>query len=360
MRKMGLADYRMQTFWNKKITVSYILAVLICVLHAYAYNYYLPLGDSWIAKVDTAFHFFQNDMLPRVAVPLFLMISGYLFFVNFTMSKYKTKLRSRVKSLLIPYLIWNTVGMLFQVATSFPFIAKYFVGRKPFEISVKNILYSVFLWRGYLPCWFLFALMVFAVISPLIYFLLKNKYVGIMIVAALIVLYQFGIELPAELFMDSDCIYYYLIGAYIGMHFRDCFANRSMLSERIVCTVLFGIALIMHGLYKSETLPIPRSVDVLILAIAAYTFWKVCDWFVKGKSPRPFLKRSFMVYLTHLNIVAVVSKLIYLALPKTAAFYIPNVIISVTLTLVLINLFCIALQKISPRFYSIVSGERGT
>ena len=357
---MGQSDDRMQAFWNKKATVSYILAVLVVALHTYAYYYYAPLGDSWIAKVDEAFRFLKDDLFARVAVPLFLLISGYLFFVNFTMDKYKTKLKSRVKTLLIPYLIWNTVGMLFQIATSLPFFAKYFVGRQPFELSIKNILYSVFFWRGYGPNWFLFALMVFAVISPLIYFLIKNKYVGAIFISVLIVLYQFGIELPAELFLNSDCIFYYLIGAYIAIHFRNCLTDRSTLCERVVCTALFVAAMVMYGLYKSETLPIPRSVGVLILSIAAYTFWKVCDWFVKGKSPRPFLKRSFMVYLTHLNIVAVISKLIYLALPKTAAFYIPNVIVSVTLTLVMINLFCIALKKISPRLYGIVSGERGT
>lgn len=357
---MSQTENNMQAFWNKKATVSYILAVMVCVLHAYAYRYYNPEGDSVIVKIDDAFRFAQYNLLPRVAVPLFLLISGYLFFVNFSMDKYKGKLKSRVKTLLIPYLIWNTVGMLFQIVTSYTFIAQYFVGRKPFVLSVGNILYSIFVWRGYPPCWFLFALMVFAVVSPLIYYLLKNKYIGIVCIIALLVLYHFHIALPDELFMDSDCIFYYLIGAYLGMHFKSSLTQRSSVKLRVIYTLIFCGTLVVRGLYKSETLQFSRSLDVLVLAVMAYTFWHVCDWFVKGRTPRPFLKRSFMVYLTHLNIIAVISKLIYLALPKTPVFFIPNVIISVSLTLVLINLFCIVLHRISPRLYSVVSGERGT
>lgn len=356
---MSQSDSHMQVFWNKKITVSYILAVMVCIIHTYAYKYYNPTGDSLIVKIDDAFRFAQDNLLARVAVPLFLLISGYLFFVNFSMNKYKGKLKSRVKTLLIPYLIWNTMGMLFQIATSYTFIAQFFVGRKPFSLSLGNILYSIFLWRGYVPCWFLFALMVFAVISPLIYYLLKNKYIGIACIIALLVLYHFHIELPAELFMDSDCIFYYLFGAYLGIHFKDCLTRKSSLRMRVIYTVILCATLVIRGLYKSEFLTFSRSFDVLVLAVMAYTFWFVCDWFVKGKTPRPFLKRSFMVYLTHLNIIAVISKLLYITLPKNPVLFIPNVIVSITLTLILINLFCIVLHRISPRLYGIVSGERG-
>ena len=49
-----------------------------------------------------------------VCVPLFFFISGFLFFYkpDFTRGVYIDKLRKRVKTLLVPYLIWNFVGFI--------------------------------------------------------------------------------------------------------------------------------------------------------------------------------------------------------------------------------------------------------
>jgi fucose 4-O-acetylase-like acetyltransferase len=51
-------------------------------------------------------------------VPVFFFISGFLFFysVDFNTDVYKRKIKSRVKTLLIPYIIWNTFAI-----TSVPF-----------------------------------------------------------------------------------------------------------------------------------------------------------------------------------------------------------------------------------------------
>jgi len=48
--------------------------------------------------------------LMRICVPSFFIISGYLFFyrVNkFTLNIYKEKLYRRVKTLVIPYVLWD-------------------------------------------------------------------------------------------------------------------------------------------------------------------------------------------------------------------------------------------------------------
>lgn len=49
----------------------------------------------------------------RIAVPLFFLISGYLFFAKkWNMRIYKEKLKRRVHSLLIPYLLFNLIGLI--------------------------------------------------------------------------------------------------------------------------------------------------------------------------------------------------------------------------------------------------------
>lgn len=56
-----------------------------------------------------------SDVLTRIAVPVFYVISGYLYFLNvkqWSWSEYKRKSRSRLYTLVIPYLLWNVAALL--------------------------------------------------------------------------------------------------------------------------------------------------------------------------------------------------------------------------------------------------------
>ncbi|MFT5200421.1 MAG: surface polysaccharide O-acyltransferase-like enzyme [Planctomycetota bacterium] len=52
---------------------------------------------------------FVSEGLAATAVPLFFLISGYLFFAGWEFSRaaFVAKLRGRVRTLLVPYLLWN-------------------------------------------------------------------------------------------------------------------------------------------------------------------------------------------------------------------------------------------------------------
>lgn len=73
----------------------------------------LDIPDSGIPIYHTT-SFFISRILASVAVPLFFFISGYLFFfrTTFSVDVYKKKLKSRIKTLLIPYLFWNFVVLV--------------------------------------------------------------------------------------------------------------------------------------------------------------------------------------------------------------------------------------------------------
>lgn len=98
------------------------MTVLVLFIHVLPFaasqggiEYTFPFNtDSWSHR----FIYFFNWIFPRVAVPMFCIISGYLFFqglntVDCFKEKYKLKLKSRVKTLLIPYLLWNIIYLKF-------------------------------------------------------------------------------------------------------------------------------------------------------------------------------------------------------------------------------------------------------
>ena len=58
-----------------------------------------------------------GNIISGVAVPIFFFMSGYLFFLrlerwNWTI--YNQKVKNRIKTLLIPYFIWNSLAIVFS------------------------------------------------------------------------------------------------------------------------------------------------------------------------------------------------------------------------------------------------------
>lgn len=71
--------------------------------------------EQWSGNI---MYFFSN-IIGRFSVPMFFLISGFLFFRNgrINTSLYLTKLRSRVHTLLIPYFIWNTIAFIYFITS---------------------------------------------------------------------------------------------------------------------------------------------------------------------------------------------------------------------------------------------------
>lgn len=62
----------------------------------------------------------------KLSVPIFLLISGYLFFregsYELTKELWISKLKKRIFSLLVPYLLWNFIGyIIYAIKVGFSF-----------------------------------------------------------------------------------------------------------------------------------------------------------------------------------------------------------------------------------------------
>ena len=102
--------------------------------------------------------------LTRWALPFLGLISGFLFFRTFTptLAGYAAKLRTRVRTILLPFLIWSAVALLVAWASGSP----------AFHGPVTSPADALYLWLvkpAAAPLWFLQALMVCIVLSPLVY-----------------------------------------------------------------------------------------------------------------------------------------------------------------------------------------------
>ncbi len=139
-----------------------------------------------------------SNILPSVGVPLFFFFSGFLLFYNseWNAATYKRKLRTRARTLLLPYLLWNTIAIAFASLRLLPCLAKF----SPYEsLSGLNLSLSAVactFWdrnRGLfanpadvpanfsnniypidVPLWFVRDLMIIIVFAPVIYWLVKK------------------------------------------------------------------------------------------------------------------------------------------------------------------------------------------
>lgn len=343
-------------FGNKKTIVMYVLSVLVFWIHIstfYNYDQY-PLSAQFIIG-------FVWIVSNKVAVPLFFILSAALFYRNYTPAVYVKKLKSRVKTLLIPYFCWNLLMMLFQVAATL-FFSRYFIGRVPFEFTLKGILEGFLHYKYNNPFWFVFVLMVFAVFAPVFDCILRNKYIAISAVGILWWLSNEGIGLPEPMFFDRTCIIYYLIGGILGRYYWDWFTSPSGKKQRIaglVC-LLLGWAF-EYGLYFGFLYDILRVRTwhlVGIKMITAFGFWSCADWICEKVKARNFMEHSFWVYGMHMNVSAVFTKLIYLICPKHWAMALPNFFVTTVLTLAVVELTCVLLQKYCPPVYRLLGGYR--
>lgn len=219
---------------------SFVLCIMVMIIHNPVKAYY-DFGNSLIADF---FHYILVYILPAVtdiAVPSFFIISAYLFYRNYNYSKTTEKLKSRIKTLLIPYLFWNIVALVIAMVTKISGLSHFSVdSSNPF--SIKSIIQGVFLYK-YNVFWFVFALMLYNALCVVFYTLLKNKLSFMIVIIAEFIIY--GVFLKdiysfCGSYYQWDSLIFYTIGAYLGIHYKNILNFRFKERYAQIAVILWG------------------------------------------------------------------------------------------------------------------------
>ena len=155
------------------------------------------------------------------------MMSGYLFFqgVEWSLAVYKTKIRKRIHSLLIPFLFWNVITILFlSVAQSIPLTQVYFSGmHKPISsyntYDYANAIFGLNRTPVSYQFWFIRDLMVLVLLSPFLHALLKK--IPLIFLGLFALLWYLEVEpiyIPSLL-----AIFFFSIGSFLAISEKDLF-----------------------------------------------------------------------------------------------------------------------------------------
>lgn len=343
-------------FWKKKEYVSFLLSILVFFIHSHFAQDIS--NDSLISMVNHKVSYFFSDSITRFAVPMFFLLSGISFFKDYNNQKYWAKIRSRLFTLVVPYLLWNTIWMLWEIFTSYSFIANLFGSTMASPFTLANILKGVFFYGYNAPFWFIFDLIIFSFMAPLVFVIVKNKYIGIIFTICLSILSLFGIHLPIDVFYYPMAIVFYLLGAIIGYHFFD-FACQKSSKKTQVFSLIFLVAYILLKNVVPQQIHINNYfTQTLVYTIVAFSLWNVVDMFIERLKPRAIYRRSFAIYAMHLPLSIAIMKIFSFCIPQSEWLEIPKFVIMIIVTLVIINFVCAFLERFAPKIYATLMGNR--
>lgn len=168
-------------FRNKVTWFSFALSLLVIWVHSY--NAELFLGYQAATGMVYVLEHRIGEWFGQIAVPGFFVISGYQFYRDFDWGKLKGKWQRRVKSLLVPYIVWNFLYYLSYVTASRIPAVRDVVGKGVVEFSLASAVDAVIGHTYNNVFWYLYQLLWLVVLAPVLYPLLKRMWSGLLLLA---------------------------------------------------------------------------------------------------------------------------------------------------------------------------------
>ena len=315
------------------------LVLLIILIHARFIGPDYP--DDWCKWLE------QSVLLgkvPHCAVTVFFVISGYLF--NWTdNSNYLALLKKKSNSLLIPYILWNTLLMIVHglrgVLSNLDILPAFkFAGMTPWQVFIRSYGLDLGAPIDY-PLWYVRNLLLFFPLAPLLLWLVRRCPIWLT-----------AIFLVTVSFFMKDCS---IIFFCFGMFCRHCALDLRPFNN----WWLLGI--VMPGAY-------------FILAEFHWMEWHVLQWlslpfFISiamlmqrfSKQIQGIIihlgKYSFWIYCLHAPVATTLARvglhMHFLGMPPILWIFM-NCMFSFAICVMMLRI----LRRISPFCASLLSGER--
>lgn len=282
------------------------LALLVVLIHTY--NSSWQLIETGSAPTPA---WFAARVLPTFAVPMFFAVSGYLFFLNiraFTAGTYIDKLRRRMLTLAVPYVVWNLIAFgLYALqdisagrALQYAFSPDLFWGCRNLggeSVSAPGWIIGAATAPVQQPLWFVRDLIVLAVLSPLFYAALRHRIIGP------IVLLLLGAVYYGELWPNFGGVsfmgpWFFGLGAWAGIRRLDVPAvTRPALKPALALLPVCGVALMWFPGGDGIIHLAAQGVYVFAAGISAI---HIASFFTQHRRPsRLWAGSSFFVYAAH-------------------------------------------------------------
>ena len=344
-----------------------------------------------------------SEVVARLSVPLFYVVSGYLFFRSadsFSCHEYIAKLRRRFRSLFIPYVLWNLMAVAWLafhillmrlldaggeggVEFRFSFMRllntlSYSNATNGFVVYLDQVgTHALSVFPADVPLWFVRDLMIVVLLSPLVRWLILKARVWY-VVAVGVVWYVcqawttlqavHGADIP--LFNTSAfqvitytvaALFFFSLGAWLSLRRIDFM---SFLTGRRVVLVAIYVAIAVFDL-ATKTHPLNPCIHNLGIVVGIAAVWAVA---ARVGQPTTRLTQRvgisagavFFIFALHNIVMSDIARVVYTLLPwadhslLTFLFYILVPLITILLCLVAYRI----LKTILPSVCNVLTGAR--
>lgn len=291
-----------------------------------------------------------------VAVPVFFTLSGYFFFKGisfFCYDIYKKKIKKRIKSLFVPYILWNCMPIVFVFAGNLYSII--------FRGKSTEALYSFFrqLWDDGIwhiwwdktsglmpfdsPLWYVRDLIILCIFSPIIYWIIHR--IGWLFPIIVGALYLTPLSFPVG--FSSTGILFFSIGANL--------ATKSMALD--VIPKLGQIIILLFAICSFILCNVYGNIWQKIFLIFSCYSWILLFHVLNGSLIERVAKFSETVFFTlalhNIFVLANVGKILSLFLPNNFSYWLAPFI-----TLFICVLLYYIIKRLCPKIIVILSGGR--
>ena len=306
--------------------------------------------------------------LTRVCVPLFFLISGYLFFCNtkrFDKQVYVAKLKKRGRSLLEPYLFYNALAICVFAMMGLvkPDLQS---GVVPPLAQWSPALVASLFWdygnnQPMVPqFWFIRNLMLIVLLTPVLYWLIrKTKAVVVLVLGALWggQIWEFGIP-------GTMALFFFSLGAYFALNQMSLYLVASKLHA---IGYFYPLLAIIDIVTKGETYNIYLHNIGIIVGIL-FVINLLGRQLVNHPSSQPnrfLLASTFFIFAMHSPYNGKIVALMLHALPAVSSQpvladlqYIFYYFLTASLWIVILLAIFALIRKVSPKLAIFLSGGR--
>lgn len=348
---------------NTLSALRFPLIIGVVFIHSRFTNIITQDGIISIARdafpLYTLLSFLISNVFSRISVPLFFAISGYFFFykVNlFNAYVYINKLKRRLKSLFIPYIIWNFIVILILfVAESF--IPGMMSGFKKSitEWNISDWFYNLYIVPISYQLWFIRDLILLCIFSPIIYVCIKYGKLPFVLMLSILWIFDFGPKIPGFSIVG---MFSFSVGAYFSINKINFVIKLSKITSMlgIVYVILSIIEVSITNQIWSLYYHNLNMIIGISFLIALFAKLQIEGYKVESTV---LTRSSFFIFAYHVMPLVLILKICFKIIPSYNEFSLICIYLFSTIFIVVVGIgFGTVLEKYFPSFYKIISGGR--
>jgi fucose 4-O-acetylase-like acetyltransferase len=359
---------------------AFVSMVLLVFVHGY--NLELRYLQPWTTPeepltITTFTQYLLANGLFRFRIPMLFIISGYLYALHDQVPN-KQRLGKRLRTLLVPYLIWSAFGILLTYSFElFPYTQKLVIDSHIVQIDNNRMQVHDYHWYEALArwiffpvsyqLWFIRVLLVYNIAYPLIRWCVMHQHVRWVYFgfATLFWLATAGLVL-----IEGEGLLFFSLGVWMQktdfsitvpprwlqpLSWSIVFISLAILKTMLA---LKGQSWMGNAVYPTITL-LHKLTVVSGLIACWYGLDKVVSWCMSRTWFVWLSSFSFIIYAVHAPLVAILingmfNLLHYMEGYRMVTFVVlPTVIIAVSVFIGFIG------RALAPKFYSLLTGGRG-